>query len=122
MESGSAGLVSQVRTLMGLWAARGVLVMFILMVLGIGSVFLANGIIDLVVKLGGSSPALGSVGAVVVPLSVSLGFILLSFASLVALWRFASNDALERRVAALEERMARVERVLGLDDSDSPFG
>ena len=108
--------------MMGLWAARAVLAMFVLMALAAGSVFLANGIIDLVVKLGGRPPTLGSVGVFVVPLVISLAFILLSFASLVALWRFARNDFLERRVAALEERMSRVERVLGLDDSDSPFG
>lgn len=107
---------------MGRWQARVVLVIFLLSVLGMVFIVLADGITDLAIRWGWDTSSPAVFGGFVVPLVVTFSFILLSFLSLAALWRFASNDALGRRVSALEERVARIERVLGLDDSDSPFG
>lgn len=122
MDSSSAGLVGQVRVLMGLWPARVVLGVLLFLAFSASALFLANELTELVDRWVAEPRRLGVAFGVLVPLSVSLGFLMLSFVSLWAMWRFARNDALAHRVSSLEQRVERIERVLGLDDSDSPFG
>ena len=129
MESGSAGMVQQVRTLMGFWPARVVLAIFLFLVFSAGSLILVNEITELIDRWVADPRRLGIAFGILVPLAVSLGFLMLSFVCLWAMWQFARNGALGRRVGSLEERVGRLEeqtgrigRVLGLDDSDSPFG
>ena len=129
MEFNPGGLVRLVLALVGRNTARLFLFFFLFGASGLLLIGLASGATSLIDTWVSDARSVGLVLAVLVPLSVVVGFLALSAVSLGFMVYFARSishgraiSELRRNLDGLTKRVERIEWVLGLDDSDSPFG